>query len=81
MRGTRTHTPRIDGASQPIDNARNHERQYADGRHDRRKARRRADPDAIPGFAGTHAMIAFCVSPFVTPVPQPVTNMPSATHR
>ena len=39
-------------------------------------------PDAMPvRFGGTHAMIAFCVSPFMMPAPQPVTNMPSATSR
>ncbi len=39
-------------------------------------------PDAMPvRCGGTHAMIAFCVSPFMMPAPHPVTNMPSATSR
>ncbi len=37
-------------------------------------------PDAMPvRSGGTHAMMAFCVSPFIIPAPSPVTTMPSAT--
>jgi len=39
-------------------------------------------PEAMPvRLGGTHAMIAFCVSPFNMPAPQPVTIMPSATSQ
>ncbi len=37
-------------------------------------------PEAMPvRSGGTQAMMAFCVSPFSTPAPSPVTTMPSDT--